>query len=84
MIFQKFMTKNNNISITPIDNNEFNSNENWHPKEGVFFHNFKDKIKNKSIQLDVKIFFATFFNSYRTALYLKFESEINQIIKQEI
>lgn len=53
MIFQKFMTKNNNISITPIDNNEFNSNENWHPKEGVFFHNFKDKIKNKPINSEL-------------------------------
>lgn len=41
-------------------------------------------IKNRSIQLDVKIFFATFFKSYRTALCLSFESEINQIIKEEI
>ena len=41
-------------------------------------------IKNRSIQLDVKIFFATFFNSYRAALYVRFEDEINQLIKEEI
>lgn len=40
-------------------------------------------IKNRSIQLDVKIFFATFFNSYRAALYLSFENEIKQIIEKD-
>ena len=40
-------------------------------------------IKNRSIQLDVKIFFATFFNSYRAALYLNFENEIKQIIEKD-
>ena len=40
-------------------------------------------IKNRSIRLDVKIFFATFFNSYRAALYLSFENEIKQIIEKD-
>lgn len=40
-------------------------------------------IKNRSMQLDVKIFFATFFNSYRAALYLNFENEIKQIIEKD-
>lgn len=40
-------------------------------------------IKNRSIQLDVKIFFATFLNSYRAALYLSFENEIKQIIEKD-
>jgi lipopolysaccharide/colanic/teichoic acid biosynthesis glycosyltransferase len=40
-------------------------------------------IKNRSIQLDVKIFFATFFNSYRAELYLSFENEIKQIIEKD-
>ena len=29
------------------------------------------------------IFFATFFNSYRAALYLSFENEIKQIIEKD-
>lgn len=41
-------------------------------------------IKNRSIELDVKIFLATFVKSYKVALYARFQNEIKHIIKKEI
>ena len=38
-------------------------------------------IKKKSVKLDLKIFFGTFFKSIRTALKLKYKLEIEKIIK---